>query len=76
MLDLEKYPDFLLEVAMQLHKSRAVEVGGVLKELIKEEISDDDLLLQSDENKLQDVQKMMMFTWQRGIRRYQRFIDS
>jgi plasmid rolling circle replication initiator protein Rep len=72
MLDLEKHPDFLLELAMQLHKSRAVEVGGVLKELIKEEISDDDLLLQSDEDKLEDLKKMMTFTWQRGIRRYQK----
>jgi hypothetical protein len=70
--DLEKHPDFLLELAKQLVRVRAVEVGGVLKEYLKtdEPVSDEELIGQSDEEKLDELQSALTFNWKRSIKRY------
>jgi plasmid rolling circle replication initiator protein Rep len=71
--DLEAHPDFLLELAKQLVRVRAVEVGGVLKQYLKTDEPDSDEELighQSDEEKLDELQAALTFNWQRSIKRY------
>jgi plasmid rolling circle replication initiator protein Rep len=70
--DLEKYPDFLLELAKQLVRVRAVEVGGFLKQYLKDDepISDEELICKSDEERLDELKSDLTFNWQRSIKRY------
>jgi plasmid rolling circle replication initiator protein Rep len=69
--DLEKHPDFLLELAKQLVRVRAVEVGGILKEYLKtdEPVSDAELI-GSDEERLDELKSNLTFNWQRSIKKY------
>jgi plasmid rolling circle replication initiator protein Rep len=70
--DLEKHPDFLLELAKQLVRVRAVEVGGILKEYLKtdEPDSDEELIGKSDEERLDELQSALSFNWNRSIKKY------
>jgi plasmid rolling circle replication initiator protein Rep len=70
--DLEAHPDFLLELAKQLVRVRAIEVGGILKEYLKtdEPVSDEELIGQSDEERLDELQSSLTFNWNRSIRKY------
>jgi plasmid rolling circle replication initiator protein Rep len=70
--DLEAHPDFLLELAKQLVRVRAIEVGGILKEYLKtdEPVTDEELIGQSDEEKLDELQSALTFNWKRSIRKY------
>jgi plasmid rolling circle replication initiator protein Rep len=70
--ELEQHPDFLLELAKQLVRVRAVEVGGVLKQYLKtdEPDSDEELIGQSDEERLDELQSALTFNWQRSIKKY------
>ena len=69
--ELEQHPDFLRAIALQLVKVRAVEVGGVLKAIIKEdEAIDDEMIRASDEEKLENLQGLLVFNWNRSIKHY------
>lgn len=69
--ELEKHPEFLRAIALQLVRVRAVEVGGVLKAIIKEdEAMDDEMIRPSDEEKLENLQGLIGFNWNRQIKHY------
>jgi plasmid rolling circle replication initiator protein Rep len=70
--DLEKHPDFLLELAKQLVRVRAVEVGGILKEYLKtdEPVTDEELITPTDQERLEELQGSVTFNWQRSIKKY------
>jgi hypothetical protein len=69
--DLEQHPEFLRQLAKQLVRVRAVEVGGILKEYLKtdEPVSDDELIM-SDEERLEELQGHVTFNWNRSIKKY------
>jgi hypothetical protein len=73
--DLEQYPEFLRELAVQMVRVRSVEVGGVLKEYLKAEepSSDDELIGEStDEERIDELQKALTFDWKRTERKYKK----
>jgi len=69
--DLEQHPEFLRQLALQLVRVRAVEVGGILKEYLKtdEPIADEELIM-SDEERLEELKGNVTFNWHRGIKHY------
>lgn len=68
--DLVKDREWFLELTKQLHKTRAVAVGGLLKEYLKElEEEPEDLIGQSDEPDQVDEGELY-FGWKRKERKY------
>lgn len=70
--DLVVDADWLIEITKQLHKTRAVSVGGCLRKLIKEESDNDDLInIDDDETPKEAVSEIILsFGWQETKRRY------
>lgn len=72
--DLVADENWLVELTNQLHQTRAIAIGGVLKDFLKEEKEDDDLL-HVDEEK-EDVQTddgfRMFFGWREAMKRYRK----
>jgi len=64
--------DWLVELTRQLHKTRAVSVGGCLRNLLKEESDDDDLINieDSSESKETVADLILSFGWRETIKRY------
>lgn len=69
--DLEQHPEFLRQLAKQLVRVRAVEVGGILKEYLKtdEPITDAELIM-TDEERLEELKGHVTFNWNRSIKHY------
>jgi plasmid rolling circle replication initiator protein Rep len=63
---------WLQELTLQLHKTRSVTVGGILKDYIKEEEPED--LINVDENNIdtsdEDEATLLWFDWMTQIKRY------
>ena len=72
--ELEKHPSFLLELAKQMTRVRAVEVGGILKQYLKtdEPVSDEELIGKSDEERLDELQNALTLIWNRSERKYKK----
>jgi len=72
--DLIADADWLIELTSQLHKSRAVAVGGVLKDFLKEESEDDDLINVDEEKESEDNSDLMQifFGWRERLKHYRK----
>lgn len=67
--DLLSDPAWLQELTQQLHKTRAVSVGGVLREFISEE-EPEDLIHGEDESNTCDEEVSIWFGWREIAKRY------
>jgi plasmid rolling circle replication initiator protein Rep len=72
--DLVKHPDFLQQLALQLKGTRAIELGGLIKDKLKaagnEEETDEMLITENtDKAELKEVSELV-FSWQRFNRFY------
>lgn len=78
--DLISNSDWLLEITKQLHKTRAVSLGGVLREFLKEESENDDLVnIEEEENEdieLNEESIKLYFGWREELERYKRITDN
>ncbi len=69
--DLIFSSEWLEELTIQLHKTRAVSVGGLLKNYLKEDEPED--LINTDENEeidVDDEEFRLFFDWAEQVRRY------
>lgn len=67
--DLMHDAEWLCQITKQLHKTRAVSVGGVLKQYIKEE-EPDDLIHAEGEEPEEDSGYEIIFDWMQKVKRY------
>lgn len=67
--DLVKHPDFLQQLALQLKGSRAIELGGLVKEKLKalDEVKETDDMLITESNDKTEVEEVaqLVFGWSR-----------
>lgn len=72
--DLVSDENWLVELTTQLHKTRAVAVGGVLKQFLKEEKEDDDLIHIEEKEKEEEIEDSIKiyFGWREAIKRYKK----
>jgi plasmid rolling circle replication initiator protein Rep len=70
--DLTYNSKWLEELTVQLHKTRAVSVGGLLKEYLKEDEPEDLINTGEDEESLSEVDSSLLiyFGWREKIKRY------
>jgi plasmid rolling circle replication initiator protein Rep len=72
--DLLADPDWLIELTKQLHKTRAIALGGVLKEYLSED-DPEDLINTEEENddeSLDESDSSLIFDWADNVRRYKK----
>jgi plasmid rolling circle replication initiator protein Rep len=72
--DLVADANWLTELTTQLHQTRAIAIGGILKQFLKDE-SDNDDLIHVDEEKEQennDNSIKLFFGWREAVKRYQK----
>jgi plasmid rolling circle replication initiator protein Rep len=71
--DLVADSDWLAELTMQLHKTRAISIGGVLKEYLREEKEDDDLINIEEDSEIETNEEdiKLYFGWREVVKRYQ-----
>ena len=78
--DLIFNQEWLLGITKQLHKTRAIAIGGVLKQFLKEESEADDLINiddQEDEDiEVSEEAYKLYFGWREKLERYKRITDS
>lgn len=67
--DLVADRDWLLELTRQLHKTRAVAVGGVMKDFIREE-EPEDLIHDDEESELEETFSSVYFGWRERLEKY------
>lgn len=71
--DLVADKDWLAELTTQLHKTRAIAIGGVLKNFLKEEKEDDDLIhIEEKEMEVEEETISIFFGWRETIARYKK----
>lgn len=71
--DLVADKDWLVELTTQLHKTRAIAIGGVLKNFLKEEKEDDDLIhIEEKEMEVEEETISIFFGWRETIARYKK----
>lgn len=68
--DLIADSDWLLELTRQLHKTRAISVGGVLKEYISEDEPEDLIHADLDNEEVSDEDIKLLFDWSQIVKRY------
>lgn len=69
--DLVADKEWFLELTRQMHKARAVAVGGVLKDYLKElEHEPEDLIGKDDDNETKPDDEHLLFGWQRKDKKY------
>ena len=67
-------PDWLFAITDQLHKLRFLATGGVLKDLLKEDLSNEEMIVGEDgEASEADKEPSVFFTWRPSQRRYKLF---
>lgn len=70
--DLISSPEWLKEITIQLHKTRAVNVGGLLKDYLRSDEPED--LINTDENEkieeMTEEEHKIYFDWMEQFRRY------
>jgi len=71
-IDLISDPDWMLEYTKQIHKTRAVSLGGILKKyLTEEDATNEELILGDSENELEKlVTPFYVATWDKPDSRY------
>jgi plasmid rolling circle replication initiator protein Rep len=72
--DLLADPEWLVELTRQLHKTRAVALGGVLKEHLSEDEPEDliNTELEISDEVLEDTDAKTIFDWAESMRRYRK----
>ena len=70
--DLIADPDWLQELTRQLHKTRAIAIGGVLKEFLSEEDPEDLVNGDVEEEEKTEDEVNILFDWAEIIRRYKK----
>jgi plasmid rolling circle replication initiator protein Rep len=72
--DLVANEDWLVELTTQLHKTRAIAIGGVLKNFLKEESDDDDLIHveEKEEIEIEENKINIFFGWREVVKRYRK----
>lgn len=73
--DLIAEEEWLVELTKQLHKTRAVAVGGVLRNFLKEEKEDDDLIHIEEKEETEEIEDdslKLYFGWREVIKRYKK----
>jgi len=70
--DLIADPDWLQELTRQLHKTRAIAIGGVLKEFLSEEDPEDLINGDVEEEEKTEDEVNILFDWAEIIRRYKK----
>jgi plasmid rolling circle replication initiator protein Rep len=72
--DLVADQDWLVELTSQLHKTRAIAIGGKLRHFLKEEKEDDDLIhIEENEKEAQDDDSISIyFGWREAVKRYKK----
>jgi len=70
--DLVADENWLVELTTQLHQMRAIAIGGVLKDFLKEEKEDDDLIhVDESENDVEVEDNIkLFFGWREAVKRY------
>jgi plasmid rolling circle replication initiator protein Rep len=71
--DLTFSVEWLQELTIQLHKTRAINVGGILKEYLKDEEPEDLIHTNEEEEKpvVEDTATLLWFDWMSQVKRYQ-----
>lgn len=69
--DLDFSRDWLLELTKQLHKTRSIALGGVLKDYLSEEEDNDDLIhVDEDEGEVLPTDQRWWFGWREMAKHY------
>ena len=70
--DLIADENWLLELTNQLHKTKAIAIGGVLKSFLKEEKEDDDLIHVDESDNDVEIEDniKLLFGWREAVKRY------
>jgi plasmid rolling circle replication initiator protein Rep len=69
--DLTAHREWFLELTRQMHKTRTIATGGVLKDYLRElEHEPEDLIGKGDEVDLDPDEKHLYFTWRRKQKKY------
>lgn len=74
--DMTKDREWFHELTRQVFKLRFVSTGGVLKDLFKEETSEEDLLLLSEEEEKDQDLGSLTFNWYKTKAKYRRKVDE
>ena len=72
--DLVADAGWLVDLTSQLHQTRAIAIGGVLKDFLREEKEDDDLIHidESEETIEVDESLRLFFGWREAVKRYRK----
>jgi hypothetical protein len=70
--DLLADPDWLGEVTKQLQKTRAISIGGCLKEFFSEDDPEDLINGEIQEDEKTDDEAYLLFDWSAIVRRYKK----
>lgn len=73
--DLVADEDWLVELTTQLHKTRAIAIGGVLKNFLKDESDNDDLIHieeKEEETEIEENKINIFFGWREVVKRYRK----
>lgn len=75
--ELLQYPDFLKMLALQLKGTRAIELGGLVKEKLnaKDEETDEQLISESDDKQELEEVAQLVFSWSR-FNRFYKLLDK
>jgi plasmid rolling circle replication initiator protein Rep len=74
----EESSNWFLELTRQTHKLRFIASGGVLKDVFKDEKSNEDLIYTegNQPNKIDDEDKKLVFKWNDDKKKYRRKLDK
>jgi plasmid rolling circle replication initiator protein Rep len=71
--DMVRDPEWFLQLVDQVHKTRAVAVGGILKKYIREH-EKEDLTSEPGEEPLVEEMERLFFQWKQIVRKYRRVL--
>ncbi|MNL39889.1 Replication protein [compost metagenome] len=71
-----KDPAWFHELTRQVHKLRFVSTGGVLKDLFKEEATEEELLLLSEEEETDKELRILNYNWFQKDKHYKRKLEE
>jgi len=74
--DMISDPEWFKELTRQVNKLRFISTGGILKDLFKEETTDEELLLLSDEEETDKELRILNYNWFKNEKNYKRKIDN
>jgi plasmid rolling circle replication initiator protein Rep len=74
MADIVENKEFLYCLTSQLHKMRFLSSGGILKDILKEEMSNAEMIEGDDTEEKQDDEEIISFTFDKHVKHYIREI--